>query len=100
MILEIADIFIHAGKQEGFEKDLVHGLDNVIAKSKGFVEYQINKGIESPERYTVLIYWEELNNHIIDFRQSSAFLEWRAIISPYLALSPVVEHFTVFKKQL
>lgn len=98
MILELADLYIHPGKQAEFEIALERGLDSVISKAKGFLGYQINKGIESPERYALLIYWQTIDNHIIDFRESPAFLEWRAIISPYLAQTSIVEHFNISKK--
>jgi hypothetical protein len=40
-----------------------------------------------------MIEWETLDNHIVDFRNSPAFLEWRAIVSPFFAAPPAVEHF-------
>jgi hypothetical protein len=50
MILELADIHIQPGKQAEFDAAIVHGVKDVISKSKGFRGYKINKGIESPER--------------------------------------------------
>ncbi len=98
MILELADIRIQPGKQQEFDAAIQRGLDEVIAKSKGFCGYKINKGIESPERYVLTIFWETLENHTIDFRQSPAFTEWRAIVGPYFAAPPTVEHFTLLAK--
>jgi len=93
MILELADIRIQPGKQAEFEAAVARGAREVIAKSKGFVGYKVNKGIESPERYVLTIFWETLENHTVDFRQSPAFQEWRAIVGPYFAAAPAVEHF-------
>jgi hypothetical protein len=45
-----------------------------------------------------MIFWETLENHTVDFRNSPAFGEWRAIIGPYLAGQPQVEHFTLVAK--
>jgi heme-degrading monooxygenase HmoA len=70
----------------------------VIAKAKGFKGYKINKGVESPERYVLQIYWETLENHTVDFRQSPAFADWRAIVGPFFAVAPAVEHFTLLAK--
>lgn len=77
---------------------LHRGLNDAIAKAKGFSGCQINKGIESPERYVILIYWKTLENHIVDFRESPAFLEWRNILDPYFARAPIVAHFNISGK--
>lgn len=98
MILEIADIRIQPGKQAEFDAAILRGLQQVIMKAKGFCGYKINKGVESPERYVLMIFWETLENHTVDFRQSPAFAEWRSIVGPYFAVPPAVEHFTLLAK--
>lgn len=98
MILELADIRIQPGKQAEFDAAIQRGVEQVIAKAKGFRGYKVNKGIESPERYLLQIFWETLENHTVDFRQSPAFAEWRAIVGPFFASPPVVEHFTLLAK--
>jgi heme-degrading monooxygenase HmoA len=98
MILELVDIRIQPGKQTEFDVAVQHGLEQVIAKAKGYQRHVINKCIETPERYVVQIYWETLENHTVDFRESPAFLEWRAIVGPFFAGPPAVEHFTLLAK--
>jgi heme-degrading monooxygenase HmoA len=100
MILELADIRIQPGKQQEFDAAIQRGLDTVISKAKGFHGYKVNKGIESPERYVLMIFWETLENHTVDFRQSEAFAEWRSIVGPYFAAAPVVEHFDLLAKSV
>lgn len=98
MILEVADIRIQPGRQAEFDVAIQHGLSTVISKAKGFWGYKVNKGIESPERYVLMIWWETLENHTVDFRESPAFAEWRAIVGPFFAQPPQVEHFTLVSK--
>lgn len=98
MILELADIRIQPGKQAEFDAAIQRGLDLVISKAKGFRGYKVNKGVESPERYLLTIFWETLENHTVDFRQSPAFQEWRGIVGLYFAAPPAVEHFTLLVK--
>jgi len=98
MILELADIRIHPGQQEQFDAAIQRGLDEVISKAKGFSGFKVNKGIESPERYVLMIFWETLENHTVDFRESPAFLQWRAIVGPFFATPPTVEHFSLLTK--
>ncbi len=95
MILELADIRIQPGQQSAFDEAIVRGVDTVISKAKGFRGYKVNKGIETPERYLLMIFWETLENHTVDFRGSADFGEWRAIVGPFFAQPPQVEHFTL-----
>lgn len=98
MILEHADIRITPGKQPEFDAAIVHGIQTVISQAKGFRGYKINKGMESPDRYVLMIFWDTLENHTVDFRGSPAFAAWRAIVGPYFAAPPVVEHFELLSK--
>ncbi|MFT5532352.1 MAG: heme-degrading monooxygenase HmoA [Burkholderiaceae bacterium] len=98
MILELADIRILPGKQIEFDAAITRGVELAISKATGFCGYKINKSIESPERYVLMIYWDTLENHTVDFRESAAFQEWRALVGPFFAAAPVVEHFTLLSK--
>ena len=98
MILELADIRIHPGQQAAFDEAIQRGIQTVISKAKGFQGYKVNKGIENPERYILQIFWETLENHTVDFRQSPAFADWRAIVGPFFAGAPSVEHFNLLAK--
>lgn len=98
MILELADIRIHPGQQAAFDEAIQRGIRTVISSARGFQGYKINKGIENPERYILQVFWETLENHTVDFRQSASFTEWRAIVGPYFAGPPSVEHFELLAK--
>ncbi|MGB7479494.1 MAG: antibiotic biosynthesis monooxygenase family protein [Burkholderiaceae bacterium] len=95
MILELADIRIQPGKQQEFDAAIQRGVQQAISSAKGFLGYRVQRGIETPERYVLTIYWDTLENHTVDFRGSPAFQEWRAIVGPYFAVPPAVEHFTL-----
>lgn len=98
MILELADIRIQPGQQAAFDEAIQRGVSTVIAKAKGFRGYKVNKGIENPERYLLQIFWDTLENHTVDFRESPGFAEWRAIVGPFFAGPPTVEHFHLLAK--
>lgn len=98
MILELADIRIHPGQNTAFEEAIQRGLHTVIQGAKGFQGYKVNRGIESRERYVLQIFWDTLEDHTIGFRQSPAFAQWRAIVGPFFAEAPVVEHFDLLAK--
>ena len=98
MILEIADIRIQPGQQAAFDEAIQRAISTVASKAKGFQGFKVNKGIESPERYVLQIFWDTLENHTVDFRGSPAFTEWRAIVGPFFAAPPVVEHFDLLAR--
>jgi heme-degrading monooxygenase HmoA len=93
MILEVADILVRPGCGREFDEAILRGVETVIAHSPGFRRYEVQRGVESPERYLLFIEWERLENHTVDFRESAAFARWRAIVGPYFAQPPKVEHF-------
>lgn len=98
MILEIADIRIAPGQQAAFDEAIQRGLTTVISKAKGMRGYKVNKGIESPERYVLQIFWDTLEDHTVGFREGPLFPQWRAIVGPFFASPPVVEHFDLLVK--
>ena len=98
MILEIADIRIPAGQNAAFEAAVEHGLATVASQAKGFKGATVNRGIESPERYVLQIFWDTLEDHTVGFRQGQLFAQWRAIVWPFFAVPPVVEHFELVTK--
>jgi len=93
MILEIADIRIQPGQNAAFEAAIAQGLGDVISNAKGFKGFKVNRSIESPERYVLQIFWETLEDHTVGFRGSPAFAAWRAVVGPFFAAPPMVEHF-------
>ena len=93
MVLEIADIKIIKGGEADFEQAARFGLDTVLAKAAGFAGYEIRRSIESPNRFVLMIHWNTLEDHTVGFRQSSAYSQWRAIVSPFFEQAPVIEHF-------
>lgn len=98
MILELADFSIQPGQNAAFEAAIQHGLHTVISQAKGFEGYKLNHCIENPQRYILQIFWTTLEDHTVGFRESPAFPAWRAIVGPFFASPPVVEHFDLVAK--
>mgnify|MGYP001024958133 FL=1 len=98
MILEIADITIHPGRQAEFEAAIRRGLETVVSRAQGYRGWKVNHGVERPERYVLMIFWETLEDHTVAFRGGPLFAEWRAIVGPFFAAPPVVEHFRLVGK--
>jgi heme-degrading monooxygenase HmoA len=95
MILEIADIRINPERAEAFEASVRLALETVFPKAKGFRGFEFKRGIESPNRYMLLLQWDTLEDHTVDFRGSPLFAEWRALVGEFFVAPPSVEHFEV-----
>ena len=93
MILALADIRIHPGQQAAFDEAIQRGVTTVANRAQGFRGWKVHTGVESPERYLLMIYWDTLEDHTVGFRGGPLFPEWRAIVGPFFASPPVVEHF-------
>ena len=93
MILEVADIRIPPGRQAEFDAAIQRGVTTVVSRAQGFLGWKVDRGIESPERYLLQIRWATLEDHTVHFRGGPLFAEWRAIVGPFFAQPPVVEHF-------
>ena len=98
MILEVADIRIDPARQAEFDDAVVRGLTTVVSGAQGFRGYKVNKSLESPGRVLLMIYWDTLEDHTVGFRGGPLFAQWRAIVGPFFAQPPVVEHFTLLSK--
>ncbi|MBK6716736.1 MAG: antibiotic biosynthesis monooxygenase [Burkholderiales bacterium] len=98
MILEVADILIQPGRQAEFDAEIRRGVETVIAHAHGFKGYKVQRSLETPERYLLMIWWATLEDHTLGFRGSLAFSEWRGIVGPFFAQPPVVEHFDLIAK--
>jgi heme-degrading monooxygenase HmoA len=84
MILEVADIRITPGKNAEFEDAIQRGLETVLPRAKGYIAHKVHRVMESPERYLLMIWWQTLEHHTVEFRQG-AFAEG-AVHRPVLAV--------------
>ncbi len=91
MITEIAQIDIKPGSEADFEA-AVATAGAAFGRSKGFHGFELHRSIEKPQRYRLMVKWETLENHTVDFRGSENFTEWRGLVSDYFAAPPEVEH--------
>ena len=93
MITEIAHLNIKAGEAEQFEKQVAKAKPYFKA-AKGCHAMSLHRCIEHPNQYELHVQWETLENHMIDFRESDGFAQWRALVGGHFASAPVVEHLS------
>ncbi len=62
---------------------------------KGYISHQLQRCIETPSRYILLVRWETLEDHTEGFRRSSEYQEWKNLLHHYYDPFPEVEHYEV-----
>ena len=92
-ILERAIFAIKPGQADDFEKAFAQAAP-LIRAAKGCRKADMHRGIENPDTFLLLVEWDTLEDHMVGFRESRAFEEWRAILGPHFASPPAVEHYT------
>ena len=94
MILEVAILNVIPEKTAEFEASFL-ASSKIISSAKGCRGHQLQKCLEDPNRYILLVKWEHLEDHTIGFRQSPAYLIWKKNLHHYYSPFPVVEHYTM-----
>ncbi len=64
-----------------------------IEQSKGCHRLELRRGIEEPETFVLVVWWQTLEDHTVSFKQSSNFTDWRAVVGHFFARPPVVNHY-------
>jgi heme-degrading monooxygenase HmoA len=94
MILEMVNIQINAGQEAEFERVFAEA-SRLLASAKGYISHELQRCIETPGRYVNLVRWESVDDHMLGFRGSPAYQEFRALVTPYYAAPSQMEHYTL-----
>ena len=92
MITEHALLRVVPGREDAFV-EAMERAKALIASSPGFRSLRVERGIEQPGCFLLLVEWENLEDHTEGFRGSDAYEEWRAALHHFYDPFPVVEHF-------
>jgi heme-degrading monooxygenase HmoA len=80
----------------GREDEFVSAMDAAkahIAGRPGFVSLRVERCLERPNCFLLLVEWDSLEHHTEGFRGSAAYEEWRAALHHFYDPFPLVEHF-------
>ena len=92
MITEHALLEVIPGREGAFVEAMLAAKDH-IAGSPGFVSLRVERCVERPSTFLLLVEWDRLEDHTEGFRGSAAYEEWRAALHHFYDPFPVVEHF-------
>lgn len=100
MILEVAILDVKPGQESEFETAFEQA-QKIISSMNGYVSHQLQKCIENPNRYILLVNWQTLEDHTKGFRESDEYQKWRAMLHHFYDPFPIVEHYgKVFENTL
>ncbi len=94
MIHEIATITIDPARAAEFEAAVAKATPH-FRSAAGCHGMSLERVIEDPARYHLVVHWETVEHHTVQFRESAGFRAWRALVAPFFASIPVVIHTTV-----
>jgi heme-degrading monooxygenase HmoA len=92
MILEVAMLNIKPNLETEFEAAF-RQASKIISSMNGYLEHELQKCLEQPNKYLLLVKWETLEDHTVGFRGSAQYQEWRALLHHFYDPFPIVEHF-------
>lgn len=92
MILEHASLDVIPGQEGAFE-EMFARAQLIIAAAAGFGSLRLARCIERPSRYLLLVEWDSLQDHVVGFRGSTAYDQWRQLLHHFYDPFPVVEHY-------
>ncbi len=97
VIYEMAHITVQPGTHAEFEAGVAQAFP-LFRRARGYRDIELQRSIEDPNHYILVVQWDTVEDHMVHFRESEDFKEWRRLVSPYFAKPPVVEHTEVVVK--
>lgn len=92
MILEHAVLDVVQGESRRFEEAFKEAR-TIIASAPGFRSIRLDRCIEKPSRYLLLVVWDRLEDHTEGFRGSEDYQEWRRLLHHFYDPFPTVQHY-------
>lgn len=94
MILEVAILDVKPGLGQEFEIAF-KTASTLIASMPGYISHQLQRCVETANRYILLVQWQRLEDHTVGFRQSPEYQQWRSLLHHFYEPFPRVEHYEV-----
>jgi heme-degrading monooxygenase HmoA len=93
MVLESAELLIKPGMEAEFEAG-VRQATPLFQRARGCEGMLLQRGIENPLAYRLLVRWQTVEDHNVHFRGSADFQEWRRLVGHCFDGAPSVTHLS------
>jgi len=94
MVFEMAQIDVKPGMESAFEKAVAQAAP-LFQRARGCQGLKLLKTIEEPSHYILMVTWATIDDHMVHFRESKDFEEWRRLVGGFFAGAPQVKHVEV-----
>jgi heme-degrading monooxygenase HmoA len=91
VIREIAHIVVKPDMDAAFEQGVAEAAP-LFQRAKGCHGLSLQRSIEQPSHYQLVVQWETVEDHTVHFRGSEDFQAWRRLVSHCFETPPRVEH--------
>jgi heme-degrading monooxygenase HmoA len=92
MILELAILDVRRGESAAFVAAFAEAK-TIISVMPGFDHLELQRCLEDPDRYVLLVGWDRLEDHTEGFRGSAEYQRWRELLHRFYDPFPTVEHY-------
>jgi heme-degrading monooxygenase HmoA len=92
MILEVAILDVKPSMVNEFETTF-KTASTIITSMPGYISHELQRCLETTNRYILLVRWQKLEDHTIGFRQSPEYQQWRSLLHHFYDPFPTVEHY-------
>jgi heme-degrading monooxygenase HmoA len=94
VILESAILDVRPSRTVEFEAAFATA-QRIIVSSEGYISHELHRCVENPNRYLLLVRWRSLEDHVVGFRQSAPYQEWKRLLHHFYDPFPSVEHYAL-----
>lgn len=98
MILEVAMLYIRPEQSALFEETFAQAAP-IIASMPGYLGHELQRCLEVPGNYVLLVRWRSVEDHEQGFRGSARYQEWKQLLHHFYDPFPVVEHFEAVEER-
>jgi heme-degrading monooxygenase HmoA len=92
MILEVAILNVRPGQAGAFEAAFSEA-QAIIAAMPGYASHELQRCLETPDQYILLVRWQTLEDHTRGFRQSPQYQDWKRLLHHFYEPFPTVAHY-------
>jgi heme-degrading monooxygenase HmoA len=65
----------------------------IIAAMPGYASHELQRCLETPDQYILLVRWQTLEDHTRGFRQSPQYQDWKRLLHHFYEPFPTVAHY-------
>ena len=94
MILEAAPLCIRSDQAAEFEQSFLEA-QSIISSMPGYISHELQRCVERPNEYLLLVRWDSVEAHEVGFRESPEYQKWKALLHGYYEPFPTVLHYEI-----